>query len=715
MLSQRTETRTSGPSLTFAALVAVALFVHASAAYAQFGECPTEARDFGPINGSFGNSHAADVLLPATMHPCETFWIEISAAYTPGGPSSAIGASARNSSGGAIGMSVGINGSAILPKTSDVLNWPTVDGTLDHSMRLVSVWIVAGNATDQFPVNYSVTFHLTPRPGFNRGGLSFAEAPQTFASDIIKMSLPSNAHPTGKQYFKLTLGQMQSVRFTGLVSNRHQSSQSTVNIALYDAVTLDSAALLTGMKAPAASVDAPFSTKAFTNTSSEPKDYYVLFQVNSSVPLHAGIVTVRVFELKLFLESDSSPNGGGATYLPGSESSGISKAVPASGSIEDIVAVAAYVESDGTVVPPPTTGTVSFKLSSVSAFAGMAMNLADPRESGGSSQPDITITTAGSTSCTPAPAWCLSTSFDNGDNTARVSLGIWDYGGFGTVSVTQGTVTGKPMRLPRDTDSNWLPDAGWKFFANGAEYDAPGTGTTPTANETDGGPGTSGDGLASFEEFRGFVVRGVHRRTNPMIKDLFVESEADVDADVGGQADADVNIGAAINLPINKHRVLFSEMDGARRINPLWQNSGWGGSLAVHTNQKGLRVTVAHLNEDFLGLTMGSNPNNVQLLEVYLGQIRKESPPSSDDHVVEGPDADGLKKVIGHEVGHAVGIRHYCLVPHPNDPACLVEQRDPHTVMVSGLAEFASITGDPAWLNIPEVYDATDGSQIAVH
>jgi hypothetical protein len=36
-----------------------------------------------------------------------------------------------------------------------------------------------------------------------------------------------------------------------------------------------------------------------------------------------------------------------------------------------------------------------------------------------------------------------------------------------------------------------------------------------------GRSGLVGDNFTRFEEYRGFITRGVHRRTSPLIKDLF--------------------------------------------------------------------------------------------------------------------------------------------------------------------------------------------------
>jgi hypothetical protein len=258
-------------------------------------------------------------------------------------------------------------------------------------------------------------------------------------------------------------------------------------------------------------------------------------------------------------------------------------------------------------------------------------------------------------------------------------------------------VIGAPMRLPNndDADTNLLPDSGWKFFANSQEYDAPGTGESPNPFvDQDEGPGLSlGDGISAFEEFRGFVVDGEHRRTNPFVKDVFIDSVF-----------PQVNIGYAVNLPFNKHQ-LANQLPASRVVNNYFANSGFGGTLAAHTQQKGIVVTWAGTGPDLevYGLTPPSSdpnrktPNTVTGPSiVYFQHIWRCSPTTHDlyDDSDNVRDVIGLKKVAGHEVGHALNLD---------------DSSTPGSIMVQGLP-----CESDDWSTVPHLYNATESLYLEI-
>jgi hypothetical protein len=92
----------------------------------------------------------------------------------------------------------------------------------------------------------------------------------------------------------------------------------------------------------------------------------------------------------------------------------------------------------------------------------------------------------------------------------------------GGMAVVQATVSGNTYTfiLPQDSDVDGMADLWEAGFgpASGA------TSLTMTA-DSDAAPVSStllGDGLAAFDEYRGFIVSGVQTRTDPKQKDLFV-------------------------------------------------------------------------------------------------------------------------------------------------------------------------------------------------
>jgi hypothetical protein len=94
-----------------------------------------------------------------------------------------------------------------------------------------------------------------------------------------------------------------------------------------------------------------------------------------------------------------------------------------------------------------------------------------------------------------------------------------DCGGIAVLNVTVDTVA-YTFVLPQDSNANGIPDVWENVFCPGN--------TCPTGREdADGGPVTgstvpSGDGVAALDEYRGFIVSGVHVSTDPRQKDLFV-------------------------------------------------------------------------------------------------------------------------------------------------------------------------------------------------
>jgi hypothetical protein len=108
------------------------------------------------------------------------------------------------------------------------------------------------------------------------------------------------------------------------------------------------------------------------------------------------------------------------------------------------------------------------------------------------------------------------------DYTARVTLDCWDYGGFTLTRATHAGAVAN-LHIPLDDNGNWIADGGWKVGSL-AVADTGGL-SSEDSDLTPVGDGLSGDGLTRFEEYRGFMVQGVHTRTDPSVKDVFAFSE----------------------------------------------------------------------------------------------------------------------------------------------------------------------------------------------
>ncbi len=411
-----------------------------------------------------------------------------------------------------------------------------------------------------------------------------------------------------------------------------------------------------------------------------------------------GSITVPPPTFTLFLDVDgfsiSNPTGTDdkGWYVPGSTSGGAS--VSPSQLPQRIHIIAAYVGSSGTIVAPPSGGNAILSLSNVSAFKGIAMNASKKGRS--DDAPDFEAVSAG-------------VAF-GADNTARFNVDCWDFGGFATATVTHGTgvnqVTAQ-LRLPADANGNDLPDAGWLATQNDQ-------GTTVTTQVGDSGLATDdsdvgptgssalGDGLTNYEEYRGFIIQGAHVRTNPNVKDLFVNLQNSLP------------LGFAANLPFSKWSILTAEMATDRGINPNYTNAGSGGAIAGHFFQKALRIIDGGYNTanpGVVGLTSTTTnnpapPSQVTVITIWTQSIRFLSPPHNTKNQADPVDPEKTNQTVAHEIGHGVSIPHIdvqlqCPLGTP-------------TVMVTNYFQQTTNVNDCAWTHIPHFYASSDMNWLAL-
>lgn len=171
----------------------------------------------------------------------------------------------------------------------------------------------------------------------------------------------------------------------------------------------------------------------------------------------------------------------------------------------------------------------TWTLHETSREPGVAMNF--PRRENAKTDPDLRI--AG-----------IPTSDDGqkgeevpaeGDLGSVIDLVPYDWGGWATLRVQaeledgrviQGTMKGGPVDgrsdipIPYRADGSkvadvWLKERG---LSGGSD-------TTDDDPQPVGKPGADGDGLTVYEEYRGFYVKGEHRSTDPLRKDLFVSNQ----------------------------------------------------------------------------------------------------------------------------------------------------------------------------------------------
>jgi hypothetical protein len=390
-------------------------------------------------------------------------------------------------------------------------------------------------------------------------------------------------------------------------------------------------------------------------------------------------------------------------YRPGARTDGTSEAVPGSGSvIQDYLRViAAYVHPDGgrIVVPPPVVSpadpNVQFALTNVSAFKGLAMNW------GSDEGADFVL--QGS-----------SVAF-GADHTARITLHCNDYGGFATVTASRNAVPATPMQVPKDSHNNWIADEGW--LAGTAEIDDTNLDKAADADNSPSvsgppGVGLNGDGFTNFEEYRGFVVRGDHRRTNPFLKDLFVSSNV-------------MEIGilyAYPNLPLATHRIVGQDEEEPeseweyrytdRAIN--FNATNGGTTIPGHFLQSAVRVVDGGFSEESMGITFGISctgtggivPSTTGFISVY-----------TDTHYALSGQGwllpailNEMRATMGHEVGHAIHINDR---PFVDDPECPPDSANLGTA--ASIMNADALAGGPAQTDPTANYNELDRAQIRLH
>jgi len=197
-----------------------------------------------------------------------------------------------------------------------------------------------------------------------------------------------------------------------------------------------------------------------------------------------------------------------ALFIPGSSVSGGSLPLPSATGVPIQLITLHFI------TPASAKGSVQYRLTNVTHYPGIAMNypVGNP-----SSSPDMAFA-AGSDELNQTTA---RINFDPSGDTATQLL-IYDYAAYGHLTATVNTDKGVftiEKDLPELTIDG-LPVAGWQTAAGKVS-----TAALPASTDFDTGVNGYyfGDGLTAFEEYRGFSIAGGHLRTDPRVKDIFVD------------------------------------------------------------------------------------------------------------------------------------------------------------------------------------------------
>jgi hypothetical protein len=166
------------------------------------------------------------------------------------------------------------------------------------------------------------------------------------------------------------------------------------------------------------------------------------------------------------------------------------------------------------------------------------------------------------------------------------------------------------------------------------------------------GRGIKGDGFAIYEEYRGFFVKGEHKRTDVNKKTVFIASELTQ------------GIGYATKLPHEVVEIDTSEFREEDRVmNGCHSGFDPEGGFGHFLDQKALYVEYATIMRPWYGICYGSNEcsagccpyHNVAIYVDALKICRRQGAIDSST-ATEPVDADCINKTIAHEVGHAIGM-----------------------------------------------------------
>lgn len=311
---------------------------------------------------------------------------------------------------------------------------------------------------------------------------------------------------------------------------------------------------------------------------------------------------------------------------------------------------------------------MTFSLVNVSHEPGVSLNW--PAKSSATKDADLTFDN------THNPLATIDANETKADFTPLNTLPVaafvspHDWGGWATLNVTatlngktyQGHLKGEPattnILLPkRQTDSH-IADV-WKT-RNHVALNTPDSDDAETAPV--GYPGCTGDGLTTYEEYRGFMENSKHIEGDVATKDFFVQNLIGADAEPGIFEFTDLT-GLKVHKDIQK-----TEMQGAgaslgdRLIN---FNHDQG---AHETDQHGVFIATCTRTDG--GLTYITTDNGKQfhgrpgLTELICMQGRNQpgtlNPQNTHGNAIGALDAVTQYDLgVAHELSHSVGVEHH--------------------------------------------------------
>jgi hypothetical protein len=243
-------------------------------------QCP-EAREVtlygsvvGTIYGGSVDSH------PVTMYPCEELWIDVAASESDPYHNFNIYVSAYNASSTQLMYSNWVVNTSIfvpnaLPLPSGGFPRP---GTRDPRSLVTRIDVSSDWNTASYPVSYTLTLHFRPRPGYNRGGLSYQDAFGPLANGTV---LHASMLFLETNYYRVSLLPNGTLTLSGWLVNKNWSFGVGISVWIYNMAQQQQTRILY-QSVPSNSTHDPngvtvtFTSSTFTNTSATVTDFYVV-------------------------------------------------------------------------------------------------------------------------------------------------------------------------------------------------------------------------------------------------------------------------------------------------------------------------------------------------------------------------------------------------------------------------------------------------------
>ncbi len=203
------------------------------------------------------------------------------------------------------------------------------------------------------------------------------------------------------------------------------------------------------------------------------------------------------------------------------------------------------------------------------------------------------------------------------------------------------------VTIPHDIDENRIADGGWS--ATGGVMVPDPANNNEDEDDKPAGDGFKGDGLSTYEEYRGFKVmdgEGIaHVRTNHLKKDIFIRNESGLDLATYKKVS-----GLEVQLINEKQYVDDKTRIVNQNFNPV-----------THiVNQMGLRLVDRHRNGNLLGIAYSTTgqptiPNQEIEIRIYGLKIAE----SCDAKKIKEKLAEKIAAVVAHELLHGNNVCHH--------------------------------------------------------